>query len=338
MAEQLTVDPRFYALTESLELGQAICREAGLELAALEERIFEGGEFKLRPLASVRDRPAYVLQCLAGSPTASIAESFVRLLFLLNGLRDAGASQRIAIIPYLAYARKDRRTQLRDPVNTRYVAQLLEASGADRVIVLDVHNPAALDNAFRIPVDHLTALPMMANHFATNHGSADLGVVSPDVGGVKRAQVFQELLEDRCGRPVELAFIEKRRASGKVSTGRLVGNVSGRAALIVDDLCATGGTLIRAAERCREAGASAVHVAVSHTPYAEGLEAVLASDAISDVLATDSVGSRRDHAPVLGRKLITLPVAVLLGQAVRRMLSGKPIAPLLTRWPVPSDG
>jgi ribose-phosphate pyrophosphokinase len=284
----------------------------------------------------VRGRPTYVLQSLAGSPTTSIAESFVRLLFLLNGLRDAGASQRIVIIPYLAYARKDRRTQLRDPVNTRYVAQLLEASGADRLIALDVHNPAALDNAFRIPVDHLTALPMMADHFSTGQGSANLVVVSPDVGGVKRAQVFQELLEARLGRSVDLAFIEKRRASGKVSTGRLVGDVGGRAALIVDDLCATGGTLIRAAERCREAGAIAVHVAVSHTPYAEGLEAVLTSGAITDVLATDSVGIRA--GPAAGRKLITLSVAALLGQAMRRMLSGKPLAPLLTHWPVPADG
>ncbi len=152
MAKQLTLDPRFYALTESLDLGKATCQEAGLELSALEERRFEGGEFKLRPLASVRGRPAF--------------------LFLLNGLRDAGASQRIAIIPYLAYARKDRRTQLRDPVNTRYVAQLLEASGADRVIALDIHNPAALDNAFRIPVDHLTALPTTRRSagLRRNHG------------------------------------------------------------------------------------------------------------------------------------------------------------------------
>jgi len=337
MAAPLTLEPRLYALTESLELGKAACQVAGVELSALEERTFAGGEFKLRPLTSVRERPAYVFQSLAGSPTVSIADSFVRLLFLLNGLRDAGASQRIAIIPYLAYARKDRRTQLRDPVNTRYVAQLLEASGADRVMVLDVHNPAALDNAFRIPVDHLTALPMMADHLATSHGSTSFVVVSPDVGGIKRAQLFQELLEARCGHPVDLAFIEKRRASGKVATGRLVGDVVDRTALIVDDLCATGGTLIRAAERCRDAGAIAVHVAVSHTPNAAGLDALMASAAITDVLTTDSVGIRQDSPPAIGRKLTRLPVAALLGQALRRILSGKPLAPLLIHWPVPAD-
>jgi ribose-phosphate pyrophosphokinase len=326
-----SLEPRFFALSESHALGAATCREAGLECAQLEERAFDGGEFKLRPLSSVRNRTTCVFQSLAGSPTTSVADELVRLLFLLNGLRDAGASPLIALIPYLAYARKDRRTQSRDPVNSRYVAQLLEASGADRVICLDVHNPAAFDNSFRIPVDHLSALPMMADHFASRLPDADFVVVSPDVGGIKRAQLFQEFLEARCGRPVDLAFIEKRRAAGKVSTGRVVGEVSGRQALVIDDLCATGGTLIRAADRCRDAGATEVHVAVSHVPLAAGVEAVLKSPSITDMVVTDSVGTPAQ--PVTGRKPITLSIAPLFGQALRRMLGGQPVAPLLTRWP-----
>jgi len=136
--------PRFFALSESRDLAVAVARDAGLEVSSPEERRYEGGEFKLRPLESVRGRTAFVLQSLAGTQDVPVAERFLRLLFLLNGLRDAGANQRVALVPYLAFARKDRRTQLRDPVNTRYVAQLLEASGIDRVITLDVHNPAAL--------------------------------------------------------------------------------------------------------------------------------------------------------------------------------------------------
>lgn len=323
------LEPRFFVPSETLALGTATCREAGLEPTPLEERLFEGGEFKLRPLSSVRDRTVCVLQSLAGSPKNSVADSFVRLLFLLNGLRDAGANRIIALIPYLAYARKDRRTQARDPVHTRYVAQLLEASGASRVICLDVHNPAAFDNSFRIPVDHLSALPMMADHFATRLADADFVVVSPDVGGIKRAQLFQEFLQARTARPVELAFIEKRRAAGAVATGRIVGEARGRRALIVDDLCATGGTLIRAADRCVDAGASSVHVAVTHVPLAAGVAAILKSPSITDAVVTDSVGV----APLIDRKLITLSVAPLLGQAVSRMLCGQPLAPLLTRWP-----
>jgi ribose-phosphate pyrophosphokinase len=332
--------PCFFALSESRELAARTAQEAGCELTPLEERRFEGGEFKLRPLETVRGRSAFVFQSLAGTQDAATSERFVRLLFLLSGLRDAGAERCIALVPYLAYARKDRRTQPRDPVYTRYVAQLLEAAGADRLVALDAHSPAALDNAFRIPVDHLSALPMLADHFARQLGNAYLVVASPDVGGIKRVQLFRELLEERLSRDVDLAFIEKRRAAGVVSGGTLVGMTSEHPTVIVlDDLCATGGTLIRAASICRNAGAAAVHVAVTHVPLVAGLEALLGSEAIAGIVVTDSVGMGHPRAPSSAArgKLVTLSVAPLLGHAVRRMLAGKPLAPLLRRWPLAPD-
>jgi len=333
-----TPTPRLFALSESQPLGLSVAQSAALTLAPLEERRFEGGEFKLRPLESVRDRTVFVLESLAGDQAASTAERLVRLLFLLSGLKDAGATQRVALVPYLAYARKERRTQPRDPVNTRYVAQLLEAAGADRVMALDVHNPAALDNSFRIPVDHLSAMPMMAEHFARQLPAAPLTVVSPDVGGIKRAQLFRELLQRRLDREVEIAFIEKRRALDVVSSGALVGDTLNRNVVIIDDLCASGGTLIRAAQQCRRAGASAVHAAVTHAPLPAGLAALLAAGDLSSVVVTDSVGV----SPLAARSpenrvhLTVLAVGPLFGQALRRMLDGKPLAPLLERWPVPA--
>ncbi len=323
------MQPLCFALSESRDLAAATCRTAGVRLAALEERAFEDGEFKLRPLESVRGRPVYVMQSLASAQTQSVGDRFIRLLFLLNGLRDAGASELNVLIPYLAYARKERRTQPRDPVNSRYVARLLEASGADRIMALDVHSPAAFDNAFGIPTDHLSALPMLAAHFSERLGSLPITVVSPDVGGIKRAQLFQEMLARRCGRPVELAFLEKRRALGEAHTGRIVGEMQGRIALIIDDLCASGGTLIRAADRCREAGAIAVHAAVSHAPLLTGIEAIASAPSITDVVTTDSVGVRRDV-----EKVLTLSIAPLFGEALRRIGRGEPLAPLLTQWPV----
>ncbi|HUI60411.1 MAG TPA: ribose-phosphate diphosphokinase [Steroidobacteraceae bacterium] len=322
----------FLALSESASLGTLVCREAGLRQIPLEERRFQGGEFKLRPLESVRGHCVYVLQTLAGSPDAPVAERLVRLLFLLNTLRDAGAARRVVIIPYLAYARKERRTQTRDPVHTRYVAQLLESSAADQLMLLDVHNPAATDNAFRIPLDHLTALPMMADHFARRLGPGQIAVVSPDVGGIKRAQIFREMLTARLQRPIELLFAEKRRVSGAVSSAGLVGDPAGRQAIIIDDLCATGGTLLSAAEMCRDAGAACVHAAVSHAPLTEGLDLLIAAGSIDGIVTTDSVGSFRRPDPV--GKLTILSVAPLFGQAIRRTLAGIPLAPLLSRWPV----
>lgn len=331
----VAVAPCLIALAESRALAAAIASEDDLPLMPLEERRFEGGEFKLRPLQSVRGRTVFVLESLAGSGEAPVCERLVRLLFLLQVLRDAGADSTVAVIPYLAFARKDRRTQLRDPVISRYVAQLLEAAGADRVIALDVHNPAAFDNAFRVPTVHLTALPMMVEHFTRQPPGNGFAVVSPDVGGIKRAQIFRELLAARSGREVELAFVEKRRAKGVVATGVLAGDVAQRAAIILDDLCATGGTLIRAAEACRHAGAHTVHAAVTHTPQSAGLEALLAADAISGIVVTDSVGIEFPAArsPAAPGRLVTLPIAPLLSQVIRRMLAGEPVGPLLEHWP-----
>lgn len=329
--------PLLFALRESHALGLEISRAARVELAPLEERSFEEGEFKLRPLTSVRDRTVFVVQSLAGSADAPVAQRLVRLLFLLFGLHDAGAARAIALVPYLTFARKDRRTQSRDPVNTRYVAQLLEATGIDRLVALDVHNPAALDNSFRIPVDHLSAIPMFVDHFSKHLSAVEIAVASPDVGGIKRAQIFLELLERRLGRDVELAFIEKRRAGGVVSSGRIIGEVSGREVIVLDDLCASGGTLIRAATALREAGARAVHVAFTHAPLPQGLAALTAAEGLAQIVLTDSVESASHVESISARAGVSvLSIAPLFAQAVARMLTGTPLAPLLDSWP-PSD-
>jgi ribose-phosphate pyrophosphokinase len=333
-------DTCFFALNESRTLALAVAQEAGLVLAPLEERLYAGGEFKLRPLESVHNRPAFVLQSLAGSADSPLSERLLRVLFLLSALRDAGATPRVLLLPYLAFARQERRTQPRDSVNTRYVAQLLEAAGADQIIALDVHSPTALENAFRIPVDHLSALPLMANHYTSHLAHAALTVLSPDIGGIKPAQLFREMLAARMGLEVELAFIEKRRTEVGVSNGRLVGNASGRDVIVLDDLCATGETLLRAATACRRAGAAAVHIAVTHMPLVAGFEALMASDQIDSILTTDSVGFSfaSSAAPPSPDRLSILSIAPLLGRAVQRRLAGKSLAPLLSRWPVnPED-
>jgi len=321
-----------FAPSESRELAAEIAAAAGTQLAPLEERSFEQGEFKLRPLLSVRERTVIVIQTLAHSLAVPTAQRLVRLLFLLAGLRDAGATRTVAVIPYLAYARKDRRTQARDPVYSRYVAELLEATGVSRLLALDVHNPAAFDNAYRIGSDHLSAAPMFATHFAGTRGSARLTVASPDVGGIKRVQLFRELLQLRLGRTIEQAFVEKRRALGEVSGGTVVGNVQGQQVLLLDDLCASGGTLRRAAASLHAAGAAAVHAIITHSPLREGLDALLADAQIDSVTTTDSIGVRLDPHP----KLTVLPIAPLLGSALARLHTGLPLSPLLTDWP-PTD-
>jgi ribose-phosphate pyrophosphokinase len=337
MTRQTLDEPLIFAPSESRALGLAASERSGIALAALEEREYTGGEFKLRPLQSVRDRTVFVVQSLAETQAAPTALRLVRLLFLIHGLRDAGASRVVAVIPYLAYARKDRRTRSRDPVYTRYVAQQLEAAGASRVMALDVHNASSIDNAFRIPVDHLSALPMMAAHFVQHLPHGKWAVVSPDIGGIKRAQLFRELLERKTQEEVELVFIEKRREGEVLSGGAVVGNPEGRVAIVLDDLCASGSTLIKAATALRAAGATSVYATVTHTPLEDGLAALAAAQDIAQVVVTDSVGYAPGSASLGAKgKVKILACGELLGCAMARMLSGEPLAPLAEHWPPPT--
>lgn len=335
--------PLVFALSESRQLATDIGIATGWPLAALEERNFEAGEFKLRPLESVRGRNVLVIESLAGTPSMPPGQRLTRLLFLLATLRDGGAATRSALIPYLAFARKDRRTQPRDPVNTRYVAQLLEAAGLQHLIVLDVHNPAAIDNAYRLHVDQLTALPMLATEFTKSLSGHSVIVVSPDVGGVKRAQLFRQLLERRLVRDLDVAFVAKHREHGRLSGDTIVGDVGGRSAVLVDDLCASGETLIRAAHALRAAGAISVSAVVTHAPLASGIAALQQSGAFDRILVTDSVG-QPDDIPATNRprdvsdaRISWISTAPLFACALRRLCAGQTLTPLLQAWPLSDD-
>jgi ribose-phosphate pyrophosphokinase len=306
------MSPYLMSPPESEALGHMIARAANCEWAAIEERRFVGGEFMLRPLVPVRDRDVCVVQTLAPTADVPIEARLVRLLFLLAALRDAGARSRIALIPYLAYARQERRGEAGDPVHTRYVAELLQAAGMTQLIVLDVHDLAALDNAFRVPAEHLSARPLFISWLAEQPLSEPLAVASPDIGGIKRAQLFREQLEMRLGQPVEFLFMEKRRAAGHLSGQAIVGGAEGRHVILVDDLCATGGTLMRAAAAFHDAGALRISAAITHVASAAGLQALCADPHLSRVLVTDSTltSEAGPQEPGSG-KLLVLPCAPL---------------------------
>src|SRR5690606_4897664 len=224
--------PLLFALESSREFGERVAGALGLSLSEHEEREFEDGERKIRPLVSVRNRRVYVLHSLYGDLRESVHDKLCGLLFFMGALRDASAGALTAVVPYLCYGRKDRKTKPRDPVTSRYVARLLESVRVHRVVTLDVHNPAAFQNAFHDTItDHLEATALLVDHFAAECADQDTVVVSPDVGGVKRAERFREALSRRIARPVGSAFMEKQRSGGVVSGEMLVGDVRGKQVL-----------------------------------------------------------------------------------------------------------
>jgi ribose-phosphate pyrophosphokinase len=325
----MTVAPLIFAPRTARTFAERMATALGVELAPLEEREYEGGEHKTRPLVSVRGRVVYVVQLLSGDGSASANDRLCRALFLIAALKDAGAARVTACLPYLAYARKDRRSKERDPVNARYVAQLLEAVGVDHVIAMDVHNVAAFENAFRCSVDLLEAAPLLADRVVIGPPRGPLAIVSPDIGGAKRAQRVQDLVVARGGRDVALAIFEKRRDSGVVSGELLVGPVADRHVVIVDDLIGAGTTILKATQACRAAGALSVTAFATHGVFAPGAERLLGAEGPDRLLVTDTILPVRLQ-PSAGEegKLEVLPASALFGEALRRIERGESVVAL----------
>lgn len=317
-----------FALDSSRSFGEAVCRCLGTAPGRHEERDFEDGEHKARPLENVRGRDVFVIQSLYGDSRFSVDDKLCRLLFFIGALVDASAQRVTAVIPYLAYGRKEQKSQTRDPVTTRYVARLFESVGTDRVVAMDVHNLAAFQNAYRCRTDHLEAGGLFARHFAEHLKGQEVVVVSPDAGGVKRAERLRQALARAVGEDVPLAFMEKHRSGGVVRGEMLVGDVSNRAAVIVDDLISTGGTIARAALACRQRGARAVYAAATHGLFSEGAEKTLAAAVLDQVVVANTVPPFRLSESLVQSRLMVLDVAPLFAGAIRAIHEGGSISSL----------
>jgi ribose-phosphate pyrophosphokinase len=322
---------RLFALTPGDGLGARIAAHLGIPVAKHEERAFEDGEHKARSLENVRGRDVFVVESLYGEPARSVNDKLCRLLFFIGALKDASAERVTAVVPYLCYARKDRRSKSRDPVTTRYVARLFEAVETDRVVTLDVHNLAAFENAFRCRIDHLGAQGLFVDYFAPLVGSDEVVVVSPDVGGVKRAEQFRQSLAQRLQREPGSAFLEKYRSAGIVSGEAVVGDVGGRVAIIIDDLISTGGTLRRAAQACAAHGAARVYAAATHGVFVGDAARLLTEPALERLVVTDTIPPFRVEPDLAHKKLTVLETAPLFAEAIGRIHSGGSIVELLAK-------
>jgi ribose-phosphate pyrophosphokinase len=318
-----------FALNATHEFGLKVAAELKAELAPHEEREFEDGEHKTRPLVSVRGHDVYVIQSLHSGPVASVNDKLCRLLFFVSTLKENGAKRVTVVVPYLAYARKDRQTKPRDPVATRYLALLLEAAGADVVMTLEVHNIVAYQNAFRCQTIHLDPRKLFAREVLALIGDLPVVVASPDPGGVKRAQLFRETLELTLKRPVGSAFLEKRRSAGVVTGDILAGEVEGAIVLVIDDLISTGGTLARAAKACRNHGAAKVYAFASHGLFVGNASEVIRKSDLALTFVTDTVPPFRLAPDMIDRNIRVLSAANLFAQAIRCCESKGSITELL---------
>jgi ribose-phosphate pyrophosphokinase len=309
-------------------LAEAVCRHLGTTLGEHEEKAFSDGEFRSRLITCVRGKDVFVMQSLHGDAQQSTDEKLLRLLFFIATAVDAGAARVSAVVPYLCYARQDRRSAPGDPVATRHVARLLEASGADRMAVVDIHNLSAFENAFRIPTMNIAPGSLFADFFADGadrpavggpRGSLDdrpLIVVAPDSGAIPRAAHFREVLSHRLGADVESAFIEKHRSDSGLGGTGASGHFAGRTALILDDMICTGATTLRAARICRERGAERVIAAATHAIFAGNAATLLCDPVIDAVVVSNTIPVPDAARATLGARLQVLDASRLCADAI----------------------
>lgn len=291
------------------ELAEAVCRELGTELAPTELRTFASGEIYARPEVSVRGCDVFVMQSFG----RDVNESIMEVLVMLDSLKRASAKRITVVAPYYPYSRQDKKGRGREPISARLIADLFKAAGADRIMSVDLH-AAQIQGFFDGPVDHLFAQPVLIEYFHNLFSDTpNLTVVSPDMGRVRVADRWS----DKLGAP--LAIIHKRRdpqVANQVTVHEIVGDVRGQVCLLVDDMIDTGGTIVKAAQALKEAGAEKVVVAATHAVFSGPASERLQDSSIDEVVVTDTVPLNSDK---LFSSLTILPIAPLIARAIQEV-------------------
>jgi len=289
-------------------LAESVAQELGCDLTETDARTFANGEIYARYGESVRGCDAFVIQ----AHSHPINEWLMEQLIMVDALKRASAKRITVVAPFYPYARQDKKGRGREPISARLIADMFKAAGADRIMSVDLH-AAQIQGFFDGPVDHLFAMPVLLEHFREKLNLDEVTVVSPDMGRVRVADIWS----DKLGAP--LAIIHKRRdprVPNQVSVHEIVGEVKDRVCVLVDDLIDTGRTIQKAAEALKNNGAKGVVVAATHAVFSDPAVEVLQSDAIDEVVVTDTLPLPDEKK---WDRLTVLSIAPLLARAIREV-------------------
>ncbi len=292
------------------ELAESVASELGIDLSPTLAYDFANGEIFIRFRESVRGTDAFVLQ----SHTTPINKWIMEQLIMIDALKRASAKRITVIVPFYGYARQDKKHRGREPISARLMADLFKAAGADRLMTVDLHT-SQIQGFFDGPVDHLFALPLLAEHVSSRVSRDEITVVSPDAGRVRVAERWTDVL----GAP--LAIIHKRRdpdVPNQVRVFEVVGDVQDRVCVVVDDMIDTGGTIVKAAETLFENGAKDVIVAATHGILSDPAKDRLQESRISEVVVTDTLPISEDR---MFEKLTILSIAPILAKAINEVFT-----------------
>lgn len=292
-----------------------MAQNIGAELTDVTVNTFPDGESWVKINENIRGKDVFLVQPTCPPETNHY---FMELCVMVDAARRASAGRITAVVPFFGYARQDRKDQPRVPITAKLAANLLTASGVDRVLTMDLH-AAQIQGFFDIPVDHMYAKPVLIKHLRENYSDylENLAVVSPDVGGVKMARSYAETLG------ADFAIVAKHRVSAThVEAMNVIGEVKGKDVLLVDDMTESAGTLCAAAEILKKDGAKRIFACVSHGVLSDLARERLAKSAIERLLTTDSVPQ------AVGENVDTVSIGGLLGQAIKRIYDGESVSSL----------
>jgi ribose-phosphate pyrophosphokinase len=300
----------------SQELAARIAARLDVDLGQVDLRTFADGEVYCRYNESIRGADVFLVQSTAASPAHRMTpnDALVELLAMVDAAQGASAHRIIAVMPWYGYARQDKKSQPREPITARVVAKCLEAVGVDRVLTMDLHS-GQVQGFFEVPVDHMTAMPMLTQYFMDQHFDEELVIVSPDAGRVKVARNFARKIG------CHWAVMEKERPAQQVAEiGYVVGEVEGKTAVLVDDMIDTAGTLCAAAETVKEEGAAQVIACATHGVFSHPAYERLAPEAsgIERIVVTDTIAQERPGCP---ENIVVLSAAQTLADSIRRIFA-----------------
>src|SRR3954466_1851503 len=294
------------------ELGARIADKIGVDLGPVTLKTFSNGEVYCRYEESIRGADVFLIQPTCGNPATGVNpnDALMALLEVIDAAVGAAAHGVIAVTPWFGYSRQDKKSPPREPISARLVARMIEGAGADRVLAMDLH-AGQIQGFFSKPVDHMTALFILTQHFR-DLGLQDLVVVAPDAGRVKLNKKFASKLG------AELAILDKERPAQQVAEiGYVIGDVKGKTALIVDDMIDTGGTLAAAGQTVLDEGASRVYAAATHGVFSGNAWENLARAPVEQIVVTDTIPIR----PGAPYNIRVLPCADLLTDSIRRIFT-----------------
>jgi ribose-phosphate pyrophosphokinase len=304
-----------FALTSSTDLAAEVCRKLDIPLGKIKVEHFADGEILVEPQESVRGRDVFIIQ----STCNPVTERLMEVLVCIDACKRASAGSINIIMPYYGYARQDRKAKPRQPITSKLVANLLQVAGASRILTFDLH-AAQIQGYFDIPIDDLTAVPMIGQYFKSKNLNKDDLVVSPDHGGVTRARRLADILD------TPIAIIDKRRPKpNMVEAQNVIGDVEGKNCIVIDDICDTAGSLVAGCQILKDHGAKDIYTGITHGVFSRDALEKIENSTIKEMVITDTIALTPEQA-ARTTKITVLSVSDMIAKTIDSIKNHAPVS------------